>query len=312
LALLLGLGLALPRAATAGGARRRLCLPWVGRPPQPPVITIERPTGDCSVGAYVVEMAGSVVSAHPLTAGPALMVQASSQTASFYLQTDRLGAFVQRVPLFAGQNRVTITAESAQGAARRELGVRCTLPAPDLLICLTWDTPADLDLHLVRPGGEYEGVPDDCFWFNPHPDWGVPKDRRDDPELIIEDRDGYGPECIVLPRPAAGTYSLYVYHYPGSGNEPPARATLSIWYLGYEYRVGPFSVAEGDEPSWMPLEIAPGSMPLRSPSGPLPHRPLADRLGRWLTGGRSTPRISKAEVSFGRDLRLADAEAEWR
>ena len=239
-----------------GESGGRAFLPLVARPLRPPVVAVTWPNLAQPLPSYVIEISGSVTSPYPLTAGPAVAVLAAGQEFSFLLQTDGAGAFRQRVPLFAGQNRVAVWATSAQGETRVERAVDCSRLAPDLRIILMWDTGADLDLHLVRPGGSYEAPNDDCFWWSPNPDWGVPGDPNDDPELNIEDRDGYGPECIVLPRAAAGEYSLYIHHQNAGGSAPPAHFALHIWYMGAGAVVGPYDVLE-DQVAWMTLILDP-------------------------------------------------------
>lgn len=60
-------------------------------------------------------------------------------------------------------------------------------------------TGTDMDLHLLGPTGETWGeMPGDCYFANPSPDWGVPGDATDDPNLELNDRDGAGPETIRL------------------------------------------------------------------------------------------------------------------
>jgi len=111
---------------------------------------------------------------------------------------------------------------------------------------LIWDVPgrsdgttprqlADLDLHFVHPwaagpdldgDGEPDGwydIPFDCFWFNPHPNWGsYDPSPHDDPEWEEHD-DG---ETVVLELPEKVTYKAGVHYFQGSG--PPAEATVRV------------------------------------------------------------------------------------
>jgi hypothetical protein len=109
------------------------------------------------------------------------------------------------------------------------------LPAEKLLVELVWNSPiADLDLHLLAPGGSLGGLLD-CHWANPDPDWGQAGDAQDDPALLRDDLAGFGPETIGYAEPLNGTYSLVVdffaAHTP-SGNEPTT-ATLRIFIDGF-------------------------------------------------------------------------------
>jgi len=86
------------------------------------------------------------------------------------------------------------------------------LPWEDLSVTLTWDqTTADLDLHLVRPGGSYYGE-DDCYYGNPEPDWGTVGDGTDNPTLSNDDERG-GPEIVWLAAPEEGTYEVLVHYF---------------------------------------------------------------------------------------------------
>lgn len=107
------------------------------------------------------------------------------------------------------------------------------LPAERILAELVWDSPiADLDLHLIAPGGSFGGLLD-CNWSNPAPDWGA-VGAADDPRLLRDDLAGFGPETIGYAEPQNGVYGLvvdfYAAHTP-SGNEPTS-ATLRVFVDG--------------------------------------------------------------------------------
>ena len=104
---------------------------------------------------------------------------------------------------------------------------------------LRWDTPgdpdqtnegpefgADLDLHLLHPwaagsdldgDGQADGWYDqlfDCFWFNPDPQWGCFDPAiDDDPHLVLDDKDGAGPDILVLHLPQEPTYRVGVHSW---------------------------------------------------------------------------------------------------
>ncbi len=128
---------------------------------------------------------------------------------------------------------------------------------PDLQVTLDWDTTrADLDLHLLSPGGAYFDS-SDCFSWNPNPDWGQPELATDDPALLADaDGEGVGPyrEQISLAEPADGTYRLLVHYYADHGAALGGDAlgagelSLSVEISGQEVdRVEPtMTLHEGD------------------------------------------------------------------
>jgi len=109
-----------------------------------------------------------------------------------------------------------------------------SVPAERVLVELVWDSPiADLDLHMLAPGGAFGGVLD-CFYGNKYPDWGEPGNPLDDPVFKRDDLKGFGPEVVGYSEPIEGTFTLLVdffaAHTP-SGREP-TNATLRIFVDG--------------------------------------------------------------------------------
>lgn len=107
------------------------------------------------------------------------------------------------------------------------------VPAERLLIELVWDSPiADLDLHMLHPGGSLGGALD-CYYGNRNPDWGDPG-PDDDPGLLRDDLMGFGPETIAYAEPLELIYTLkvdfFAAHTP-SGREPTS-VTLRIFIDG--------------------------------------------------------------------------------
>ena len=122
---------------------------------------------------------------------------------------------------------------------------------------LLWDTPgdpdqtdegpeagSDLDLHLLHPfaqgwDADGDGIPDgwfdqpwDCFWFNPHPEWGSIDPAADDnPSLDRDDTDGLGPENINLNDPEPETYRVGV-HYWDDHKYGLSSVTVRVYFMG--------------------------------------------------------------------------------
>ncbi|MEZ4239186.1 MAG: choice-of-anchor D domain-containing protein [Myxococcota bacterium] len=106
------------------------------------------------------------------------------------------------------------------------------IPEDDIHVELTWNTPsADMDLHLVQNGFELFTKPEDCYWCNKTPDWGVSGDLDDDPRLDIDDLAGYGPENINVFAPVDGAYNVAV-HYWQSHGDGTVVATINVWVEG--------------------------------------------------------------------------------
>ena len=102
-------------------------------------------------------------------------------------------------------------------------------PEQDILVQLTWRTPADedetdtrgtdLDLHLVHPLADgWFQAPFDCYYENSKPDWGILDDPSDNPVLDVDDANGAGPENINLNNPEntallGAPYLVGVHYY---------------------------------------------------------------------------------------------------
>jgi hypothetical protein len=69
----------------------------------------------------------------------------------------------------------------------------------------------------------------DCFWFNPHPDWGEEGVAADDPRLSRDDNDGAGPESIELERPEAGQRYEVAVHVWDDHAYGASRARVRVW-----------------------------------------------------------------------------------
>ncbi|MCB9675100.1 MAG: choice-of-anchor D domain-containing protein [Alphaproteobacteria bacterium] len=117
---------------------------------------------------------------------------------------------------------------------------RCTIdaiPADELHVELTWDTPAaDLDLHLARNGADIFTPTDDCSFCNGSPNWGV-AGSDDDPRLDLDDQGGFGPENINILTPADGDYVVRVHYWEEHGDDVVV-ATVRVFTYGVEVYTG--------------------------------------------------------------------------
>ncbi len=119
-----------------------------------------------------------------------------------------------------------------------------------LEVRLTWDKDTtDMDLHLIN-GNTLQGsywTANDCYFGNPSPDWGLPGEGLDNPILIDDVDDGYGPESINILEPADGTYAVAVTYHNDWDTGVGAAPQVSVWYDGASLHTwqGP-SIDEGD------------------------------------------------------------------
>jgi len=132
-------------------------------------------------------------------------------------------SFMSFMPDVLGTYRIKLTVtDDKEDVSNPAFVFVQAVPPEDLEIRTDWEsTQADLDLHLVAPGGSYFGD-DDCFSWNPNPDWGDPALAGDNPELL-GDNDGEGgapyAERIRLAMPQDGDYELYVHYYSDHSEE---------------------------------------------------------------------------------------------
>lgn len=142
------------------------------------------------------------------------------------------------------------------------------VPSSDLVVMLTWNTPndlnigdefgADLDLHLLRPGGDWNVPADDVHAGNPTADWGAPG-PADDPRLLVSDDDGAGPELVELSSPTRGTYGVGV-EYEAADSFGASTATARVYIRG-EFR-GEWSALLTDESQfWHVADVVWGLTP---------------------------------------------------
>ncbi|MBN2361705.1 MAG: hypothetical protein JXR83_19790 [Deltaproteobacteria bacterium] len=120
-------------------------------------------------------------------------------------------------PLRLGLNGVAVEASNQAGSARCQRLVETAAVATDLLeVTVGWSSPdADLDLHLVPPGGRYG--PGDCSA-------AVSELTRASGCTVFGDAQAGGPETLVVPQNGAlGTYGILVVGF----SAPPGQIVRS-------------------------------------------------------------------------------------
>ncbi len=156
-------------------------------------------------------------------------------------------AAVTRMTLDAklpGEYVVELTVTDAAGAkslmpARQSV---VAVPAQKILVEMFWNNSAtDIDVHLLRTTTSKPGIaPDDCFYQNPKPDWGVPGDATDNPEFIRDALTGYGPELIGYVNPLDTTYRVVAeFAHDHNATAKDSEVTVRVYVRGVvkgEYR----------------------------------------------------------------------------
>ena len=112
-------------------------------------------------------------------------------------------------------------------------------PSQQIYFEVVWDTPSggtppgtDLNAHYLDTAGDWNTAPEDVFWQNPNPDWGVSSDATDDPDLLISDADGSGPEAIAHSNlDSSKIYKAGVY-YNDDGGGHVSYGTARIYHNG--------------------------------------------------------------------------------
>ncbi|MFN3198496.1 MAG: MopE-related protein [Bradymonadia bacterium] len=134
-------------------------------------------------------------------------------------------------------------------------------PIPRMHISLRWGLDGtDVDLHLIREGGLFFSVPDDAFYANRTPDWGVLGDASDNPRLDRDDVDGLGPEFMFYQNPVPGRYRVVIHYWDAfidAMTAGPVDATVKVFIDG-EPTLTLTNTVTGELPYWGVAEIAVG------------------------------------------------------
>jgi uncharacterized repeat protein (TIGR01451 family) len=140
------------------------------------------------------------------------------------------GSFSSDENVSSGVNVITVTATNGVVVASDMVTITVNIPTYGIRVELTWNTSdTDMDAHLIRPSGQYWAIPDDCYWENKNPDWGLSGVTEDNPSLDQDDIDGYGPENITLEQPYEEGIYQYKVHYWNDYGHGPSIATVIVW-----------------------------------------------------------------------------------
>jgi hypothetical protein len=195
-------------------------------PPSDPVEGLGHPAPPAPDGPPAVptlnapEISGSTVSISWDVTGTVIefdveaIAQSSGQTFNFTIPGDQRRLSVPGVP--NGNFLVRIRSRNARGASDwspyKQVLVGVTVGTGDLQVTLTWNSTADMDLHVLEPDGTH-------VYFGRRNGVTARLDR--------DDTDGFGPENIFVNRgaAAAGTYQVYIVHF---SRNVPTTSTIAI------------------------------------------------------------------------------------
>jgi hypothetical protein len=126
------------------------------------------------------------------------------------------GRFRTMVPLVAGQN--SIQAFLSSSAFSDRVLVQADVPAADVWLQLTWDGPADIDLHLYLPNGEHVYYAD--------------KQSSAGAALDVDNTQRDGPEHITMVQAIPGEYRVLVRYFGrrnrAGGDQVPWQVTVRL------------------------------------------------------------------------------------
>lgn len=204
------------------------------------IVITSHSDGD-TVDATAITLEGTFATTPALAS---VTVESGSQSTTISITPDGDGTFSAALPLFNGENHITVTAVGDDDVACAETIVitsNSSASSSELFRAqMTWDGDTDMDLHLVRPDGAYAnggGGTDDCNYSNCKVgleaseensiDWGD-AGETDDPKLDVDCIScGNGIENIWMNGISEdGDYEVYVDAY--SGSESAVSVSVSI------------------------------------------------------------------------------------
>jgi hypothetical protein len=146
-------------------------------------------------------------------------------------QDARVASFM---PDIAGVYRIELQVTDNDGQTGTcEFDVRA-VASEGLRVEMSWNQDdTDMDLHLLHPDADAWFTRNDCYYINCTPgetlEWGAPG-PGDNPQLDIDDTDGFGPENINVDEPQRVTYRVGVHAFRGEGL--PNEVTVRIYCGG--------------------------------------------------------------------------------
>lgn len=211
-----------------------------------PQVTITAPNGG-TVTQCTVSLQGQITSDSDLNLVNAVI---TGQSGNNLLELTWSGTrpnytFNTQTPVFSGDNTIQVTAVNEYGAGDSYTTVKCLSAQKDIHVQLTWpQLGSDFDLHFVRPGGAYGTSPDDCYYNNRNPDWGVAGMAEDNPALDVDCITGCTIENIVLQRAFNGAFTIKVHYYSDHGHGPSSQR-VRVWVAGRQLDFGPRQMTNG-------------------------------------------------------------------
>lgn len=172
-----------------------------------PTVTITAPAGGQS-SERMVKVTGTISDA--AIARGTIVINGSANEFD-----TRGGRFEYSVVLAPGENVISIVAENDAGVGRDAVVVYSNVPRRDVKVVMTWDTPTDIDLHVIDPNKE------ECFYSS--------KETKIGGQLDHDDTDGFGPETFMLSNAIEGTYVVKTKYYGGSAGQTRVKITVILF-----------------------------------------------------------------------------------
>ncbi len=210
------------------------------------LITISSPSDGSTVTESTTTLSGSVSDTTVTDGTATVSKQGSSNTVNLTL--DGSGNFSSTIPLFNGENVITVKFKKTDGTfCSKTITVTADFStASDELIHITatWNADTDMDLHFVKPSGDYlnqgGSSATDCNYGNctgTGADWGTTGDDSDNPVLDIDDcvggscSNGRTENIVMAKVNEAGAYTVYMDAFADQA-ATPVNVTVTVFIRG--------------------------------------------------------------------------------